>query len=90
MGKKFIHCTEEIYSYFLEQCKIAGVGVVPGHHPDFKSKEHVDTWIKLMLKAFEDFFDDEEEDDEDDNEIKASLVLKSEGSTKLVLHKYRE
>jgi L-arabinose isomerase len=37
---------QEIETYFAEQYKKAKFTVVPGHWPDFKSKEEVDKWIE--------------------------------------------
>lgn len=49
--------TKEIYDYFSEQYGKASFRVVPGHWPDFKSKEEVDKWLK-MVQAMGDFFID--------------------------------
>lgn len=45
--------TKEVEKYFKEQYQKEKWRVVPGHWPNFESKEHVDRWIKLMrsLKA---------------------------------------
>ena len=40
--------TDEVWKYFLKKYEKAGFRVVPGHWPDFKSKEDVDRWIHLM------------------------------------------
>lgn len=47
----------EIEQYFLERYKNASFRVVPGHWPDFKSKDDVDTWINLMEKMFDVYFE---------------------------------
>ena len=39
--------TDEIKAYFAEQYQEAKFRVVPGHWPDFKSKEEVEQWIKF-------------------------------------------
>jgi len=45
---------EEIRKYFLEKYFAQDMRVVPGHNPDFKSKEEVDEWIKT-LETIKDF-----------------------------------
>lgn len=37
---------KEIEEYFVLKYKDANFRVVPGHWPDFKTKEEVDEWIK--------------------------------------------
>lgn len=37
---------DEIFAYFQEQYAKTDVCVVPGHWPDFQSKEEVDVWIE--------------------------------------------
>ena len=44
--------TDEIKEYFIEKYKICDVKVVPGHWPDFKSKEEVNKWIKFLKSMF--------------------------------------
>lgn len=39
--------TDEVKAYFLERYKKAKFRVVPGHWPDFDSKEDVDQWIRF-------------------------------------------
>jgi hypothetical protein len=46
----------EVMEYFTEQYKKANFRVVPGHWPDFTSKEEVDDWISdmnIILNFFE-------------------------------------
>ena len=40
--------TDEIKRYFLERYEKASFRVVPGHWPDFESREAVDRWIEAM------------------------------------------
>ena len=47
--------TKEIEEYFFEKYKNVGFRLVPGHWPDFKSREEVDEWIKsteAITRAF--------------------------------------
>lgn len=44
---------KDVYDYFLEQYEKVPFKVVPGHWPDFKSKEHVDRWISLLNTMYE-------------------------------------
>ena len=53
--------TDEVWKYFLERYRKCDFRVVPGHWPDFKSKEDVDKWIQFMEKL-SDFEDDPEEE----------------------------
>jgi L-arabinose isomerase len=39
---------KEIEQYFMEKYKKASFRMVPGHWPDFKTKEEVDKWIDFM------------------------------------------
>ena len=52
--------SDEVYEYFLERYQKAKFRVVPGHCPNFKSKEHVDKWFKfvddIMSTAFKEAF----------------------------------
>jgi hypothetical protein len=50
--------TNELKKYFFEQCKKNDIKVVPGHWPDFKTKEDVDKWINLMTSMFEKYFEE--------------------------------
>ena len=38
---------KEIENYFYQQYENSSFRVVPGHWPEFKSKEEVDRWIEL-------------------------------------------
>ena len=40
--------TNEVQKYFLAKYQKASFRVVPGHWPDFESKEQVDEWIHGM------------------------------------------
>lgn len=40
--------TEEVKKYFFEKYEASSVRVVPGHWPDFKTKEEVDEWLKVI------------------------------------------
>lgn len=40
--------TKEVEEYFLEKYEKSKFTIIPGHHPDFKTKEEVDKWIKRM------------------------------------------
>lgn len=48
---------DEIMAYFYEQYENLPVKVLPGHWPNFKSKEEVDQWIALKNKLFDSFND---------------------------------
>lgn len=39
-----------VKEYFHEQYKKADFSVVPGHWPDFKTKEEVDEWLDTMSR----------------------------------------
>lgn len=39
-----------VNEYFHEQYKSADFRVVPGHWPDFKTKEEVDEWLDTMSR----------------------------------------
>ena len=43
--------TKEVEEYFFERYEKCGFRVVPGHWPDFKSKEEVDKWFDTSLFA---------------------------------------
>ena len=45
--------TKEVWEYFLEKYEKSNIRVVPGHWPDFKSKEAVDKWLEILNKMFE-------------------------------------
>lgn len=42
-----------LVKYFNQKMKTASFGIVPGHHPDFKTKEEIDTWVEKMEKMME-------------------------------------
>ena len=44
---------KEVEAYFIEKYKKANIKLVPGHWPDFKSKEEVDRWISILEKSKE-------------------------------------
>lgn len=61
---------KEVKAYFEEQYAKSKVTVVPGHWPDFESKEAVDNWIafqEIVASNFKTYFSpdfvDEDEDD---------------------------
>ena len=41
----------DVAQYFQEQYAKSNVRVVPGHWPDFKSKQAVDDWISFLQKV---------------------------------------
>lgn len=43
--------TKEIEKYFLDRYKQQEYRVLPGHWPDFKSKQEVDEWIETLNKV---------------------------------------
>jgi len=45
--------TPDVKEYFQQQYNDSGIRVVPGHWPDFKSREQVDQWITLIKSMFE-------------------------------------
>lgn len=47
---KYIIEDDEVREYFHEEYAKINVKVVPGHWPNFKSKEEVDRWIEHMKK----------------------------------------
>ena len=58
--------TDEVWKYFLKKYEKAGFRVVPGHWPDFKSKEDVDKWIQSHEKLSDAIFKDESEEETQD------------------------
>lgn len=52
--------TGDIQEYFSEKYKGASFRVVPGHWPNFQSKEEVDRWIDNMEALCSDAFGKEE------------------------------
>lgn len=51
--------TKEVKEYFLEKYKKSDIRVVPGHWPDFKSKEAVNKWFVLMEAMFKECFEEQ-------------------------------
>lgn len=52
---------KSLEKYFFSKYKKANFRVVPGHWPDFKSKEEIDRWFedfKILQKSFEDCFEE--------------------------------
>lgn len=47
---------KEVEQYFYEKYKKSKIKVVPGHWPNFKTKEEVDKWFKF-LKITEKWFE---------------------------------
>lgn len=43
--------TDEVKKYFFEKYGKSKVMVVPGHWPDFKTKEEVDEWIGFIERV---------------------------------------
>ncbi len=39
---------DDVWDYFKEKYSNAGFRVVPGHHPNFQTKDEVDKWFKVM------------------------------------------
>lgn len=57
---------EEVRKYFHEEYNKINVRVVPGHWPNFKTKDEVDEWICHMKKLeseWDRLFNDDEIDD---------------------------
>jgi hypothetical protein len=48
---------EHVMQYFFECYEKCGFKVVPGHWPNFKSKEEVDEWININNKLCSLLFD---------------------------------
>ena len=46
---------DEVTAYFFERYEKASFTVVPGHWPDFKTKEEVDEYIDAIEKIMEAF-----------------------------------
>jgi hypothetical protein len=59
--------TKEVSDYFREQYGKASFRVVPGHWPDFATKEEVDKWLK-MVQAMGDFFIDKYNQERESND----------------------
>jgi hypothetical protein len=60
---------KDVYDYFIQQYEKASFRVVPGHWPDFESKEKVDRWIKMtqdMLNFSSKKYANKHVDDNDD------------------------
>lgn len=53
--------TDEVWRYFIGQYEKCSFRVVPGHWPDFKSKEDVDKWIQVSEKISNVLFEEEEQ-----------------------------
>lgn len=54
--KKYVIENKEVREYFYRKYEDANFRIVPGHHPNFKSKSEVDQWIKNqenMMQAIE-------------------------------------
>ena len=58
--------TDEVWKYFLGKYRKCDFRVVPGHWPDFKSKEDVDKWIQSNEKLLYAIFEDESEEETQD------------------------
>ena len=58
--------TDEVWKYFWEKYRKCDFRVVPGHWPDFKSKEDVDKWIQSNEKLSDAIFEDESEEETQD------------------------
>ncbi len=43
--------------HFVEECKKQNIRVLPGHHPDFSTKEEVDEWIAFR-NSLRELFDE--------------------------------
>ena len=52
--------TDEVKKYFMEQYEKSDIRVVPGHWPDFKSKEEVDKWLNLMESMAKKYFEEQQ------------------------------
>lgn len=51
---------DEVREYAKKRIVEAGIRMVPGHYPNFKSREHVDQWLAMSMYVFEHW--DEEPD----------------------------
>ena len=58
--------TDEVWKYFWEKYRKCDFRVVPGHWPNFKSKEDVDKWIQSNEKLSDAIFEDESEEETQD------------------------
>ena len=58
--------TDAVWQYFLERYRKCDFCVVPGHWPDFKSKEDMDKWIQSNEKLLDAIFEDEPEEETQD------------------------
>lgn len=55
--------TDEVKEYFEKKYNEASFMIVPGHNPNFKTKDEVDKWFELMESMVNEA-DDEENIDE--------------------------
>lgn len=58
--------TDEVWKYFWARYRKCDFRVVPGHWPDFESKEDVDKWIQSNEKLLDAIFEDESEEEAQD------------------------
>jgi len=58
--------TDAVWKYFWEKYRKCDFRVVPGHWPDFKSKEDVDKWIQSHEKLSDAIFEDASEEETQD------------------------
>lgn len=59
--------TKEVSEYFRDKYSKASFRVVPGHWPDFKSKEEVDKWVEMTQKMVE-FFSNKYKQERESND----------------------
>ncbi|WP_333647992.1 hypothetical protein [Lacrimispora sp.] len=50
--------TEEVRKYAEMRILESGIRRVPGHYPEFESKEHVDQWLKICKVSFEEYLNE--------------------------------
>lgn len=68
---------DEVRKYFHQEYSRANFRVVPGHWPNFKTKEEVDDWFELMVKLGKDLL-------EQFNEDKNTNILSFKGDESLL------
>lgn len=55
---KYDCMSQELKDYANKRIEESGILMVPGHYPVFESKEHVDKWVEMKQKAFEEYFEE--------------------------------
>lgn len=67
--------TDEVREYAEKRILESGIRKVPGHYPDFQSREHVDKWLEMSLYMFEHWDDENIWDMTDVDQVKYVAML---------------